>query len=339
MEDKLREIQKTAIEEILNVKDKKELNDVRVKYMGKQGLLTSILRGMKDLAADERKTVGALANIVRGEIEDNIDSKMKMFEAEELERTLNSEKIDISENAVGIEKGALHPVSRVINKLVDICVAMGYEILQGPEVETDYYNFEALNIPKNHPARDMQDSFYISDNILMRTHTSPMQARTMEVRKPPFKIIVPGRVYRNDNDSTHSPVFHQMEGLVVDENISMADLKIQLNIMMQRLFGENIKTRFRPAFFPFTEPSIEVDVSCPNCGGTGCRICKGTGYLEMLGAGIVNPKVLEMSGIDSKKYTGFAFGTGIERPAMVKNSITDMKSLFKNDIRFLKQMK
>ena len=256
-----------------------------------------------------------------------------------MERTLNSEKIDISENAIGIEKGALHPVSRVINKLVDICVAMGYEILQGPEVETDYYNFEALNIPKNHPARDMQDSFYISDNILMRTHTSPMQARTMEVRKPPFKIIVPGRVYRNDNDSTHSPVFHQMEGLVVDENISMADLKIQLNIMMQRLFGENIKTRFRPAFFPFTEPSIEVDVSCPNCGGTGCRICKGTGYLEMLGAGIVNPKVLEMSGIDSKKYSGFAFGTGIERPAMVKNSITDMKSLFKNDIRFLKQMK
>ena len=339
MEDKLREIQKTAIEEILNVKDKKELNDVRVKYMGKQGLLTSILRGMKDLAAEERKTVGALANVVRGEIEDNIDSKMKMFEAEELERTLNSEKIDISENVIGIEKGALHPVSRVINKLVDICVAMGYEILQGPEVETDYYNFEALNIPKNHPARDMQDSFYISDNILMRTHTSPMQARTMEVRKPPFKIIVPGRVYRNDNDSTHSPVFHQMEGLVVDENISMADLKIQLNIMMQRLFGENIKTRFRPAFFPFTEPSIEVDVSCPNCGGTGCRICKGTGYLEMLGAGIVNPKVLEMSGIDSKKYTGFAFGTGIERPAMVKNSITDMKSLFKNDIRFLKQMK
>ncbi|MBQ8845276.1 MAG: phenylalanine--tRNA ligase subunit alpha [Clostridia bacterium] len=339
MEVKLREIQKTATEEILNVKDKKELNDVRVKFMGKQGLLTSILRGMKDLAEEERKTVGALANVVRGEIENNINLKMKMFEAEELERTLNSEKIDISENAVGIEKGALHPVSRVINKLVDICVAMGYEILQGPEVETDYYNFEALNIPKNHPARDMQDSFYISDNILMRTHTSPMQARTMEVRKPPFKIIVPGRVYRNDNDSTHSPVFHQMEGLVVDENISMADLKIQLNIMMQRLFGENIKTRFRPAFFPFTEPSIEVDVSCPNCGGTGCRICKGTGYLEMLGAGIVNPKVLEMSGIDSKKYSGFAFGTGIERPAMVKNSITDMKSLFKNDIRFLKQMK
>ena len=339
MEKQLLEIKNQAMEMVNNVTDSKGLGEIKVKFLGKAGLLTSILRGMKDVAPEDRPKIGTLVNQTRTEIEEALAKAEETINNKELEEKLAKEKVDITEPAKDFKKGALHPITLIFNKLIDACVDMGFEVVQGPEVETDYYNFEQLNIPKNHPSRDMQDSFYVTDGILLRTHTSPMQARVMENTKPPIKIVVPGKVYRNDSDSTHSPVFHQMEGLVVDENISMVDLKTMLNTLMARVYGENTKIRFRPSYFPFTEPSVEVDVSCPNCDGKGCKLCKGTGYLEILGAGIVNPKVLENCGIDSTKYSGFAFGMGIERTAMVKYSIPDLRTMYKNDVRFLKQMK
>lgn len=339
MQEKLQQLSIQAKTELNQIADAVALNNFKVKYLGKQGLLTEILRGMRDLSAEQRPVVGALVNQVRQEIEEQIASKQEQFDKIQLEKELAKNYIDITEPAKGHEKGALHPLSQVFELLIDSCVNMGFKVVEGPEVELDYYNFEALNIPKNHPSRDMQDTFFITDNILLRSQTSSVQARTMQVMKPPFKIISPGRVYRNDSDATHSPVFHQMEGLVVDENISMADLKAMLVELMRKTFGEQTQIRFRPSFFPFTEPSVEVDVTCPTCHGSGCRLCKGTGYMELLGAGIVNPKVLEECGIDSKKYRGFAFGFGADRVAMVKNSISDIRSMFRNDIRFLKQMK
>ena len=339
MEKQLNEIKVEALQAIETVKDARDLSEIKVKFLGKAGLLTSILRGMKDVPAEDRPKIGNLVNQTRAEIEDAIAKVQSEIEEKELANKLASEKVDITEPAKDFKKGALHPITIVFNKLIDACKDMGFEVVQGPEVESDFYNFEQLNIPKNHPARDMQDSFYITEGTLLRTHTSPMQARVMEKTEPPIKIVVPGRVYRNDSDSTHSPVFHQMEGLVVDENVSMVDLKTMLNTLMARVYGENTKIRFRPSYFPFTEPSVEVDVSCPNCEGKGCKLCKGTGYLEILGAGIVNPKVLENCGIDSTKYSGFAFGMGIERTAMVKYSIPDLRTMYKNDVRFLKQMK
>ncbi len=322
----------------IDFSNKKGLADIRVKVFGKAGCLTLLSKGMRDLSPEERPVVGALINEVRNFLEEKISSKEKDFEKQELRERLEKEKIDITEPSR--EKiGAAHPISNVLDRLTDICVSLGFSVVEGPEIETDYYNFEALNTPKNHPARDMQDTFFINDNILVRSQTSAVQAREMEVRKPPFKIICPGKTYRNDSDSTHSPVFHQLEGLVIDENISMADLKAMLTILMKRLYGEDTTIRFRPSFFPFTEPSIEVDVSCPNCHGKGCQTCKGTGMLELLGAGIVNPKVLEMSGIDSKKYRGFAFGFGLDRTAMILNSINNIRYFYRNDIRFLNQMK
>lgn len=339
MQEKLQQLSIQAKTELNQIADAVALNNFKVKYLGKQGLLTEILRGMRDLPAEQRPVVGALVNQVRQEIEGQIASKQEQFDKIQLEKELAKNYIDITEPAKGHEKGALHPLSQVFELLIDSCVNMGFKVVEGPEVELDYYNFEALNIPKNHPSRDMQDTFFITDNILLRSQTSSVQARTMQVMKPPFKIISPGRVYRNDSDATHSPVFHQMEGLVVDENISMADLKAMLVELMRKTFGEQTQIRFRPSFFPFTEPSVEVDVTCPTCHGSGCRLCKGTGYMELLGAGIVNPKVLEECGIDSKKYRGFAFGFGADRVAMVKNSISDIRSMFRNDIRFLKQMK
>lgn len=339
MKEKLLQIKEEALKEFSSCDDLKSLNDLRVKYFGKQGALTVVLKGMRDLTPQERPIIGALVNDVRQNIESSFAKKEEEITTKELAKKLESEKIDITEPSKDCEKGSFHPITRVIDRLSEICVEMGFEVVQGPEIESDYYNFEALNIPQNHPARDMQDSFYITEKFLMRTQTSAVQVREMEKRKPPFKIVSPGRTYRNDSDSTHSPMFHQFEGLVIDENVSMADLKIMLNTMLTKLFGKGTKTRFRPSFFPFTEPSVEVDVTCPNCGGEGCRLCKGTGWLEMLGAGVVNPKVLEMSGIDSKKYKGFAFGPGVDRLAMIENGVTDLKLMFKNDIRFLNQMK
>ncbi|MBE7073779.1 MAG: phenylalanine--tRNA ligase subunit alpha [Clostridiales bacterium] len=339
MLDELKCTQVQVIDEINNAKTMKDIGEIKGKVFGKNGVLTSLSRGMKDVSAEERPKVGALINEVRNAIEKALAEKEQEVENAELALKLEKEKIDITEPAQGVKKGALHPIPSVIDRLCDICVGLGFSVVEGPEVESDYYNFEAMNIPKNHPSRDMQDTFFINDNILLRSQTSAVQAREMEVKKPPFKIICPGKTYRNDSDSTHSPVFHQLEGLVIDENVSMADLKSMLTIIMKRLYGEDTEIRFRPSFFPFTEPSIEVDVSCPTCHGKGCSLCKGTGMLELLGAGIVNPKVLEMSGIDSKKYRGFAFGFGLDRTAMILNSIGNIRYLYKNDKRFLEQMK
>ena len=325
--------------DIENSNDLKSLNEIRVKIFGKSGTITTLLKGMRELSNEDRPVIGALINEVRSNLESKIKQKEEYFKNQELLHRLENEKVDITEPSKDCEIGALHPISSVIDKLTDICVELGFSVVEGPEVETDYYNFEAMNIPKNHPSRDMQDTFFISENILLRSQTSAVQAREMEIRKPPFKIICPGKTYRNENDSTHSPIFHQLEGLVVDEKISMADLKSMLTIIMKKLFGEDTTIRFRPSFFPFTEPSIEVDVSCPNCHGKGCSTCKGTGMLELLGAGIVNPKVLEISGIDSKKYSGFAFGFGLDRTAMILNDINNIRYFYKNDVRFLKQMK
>ena len=335
----LANIKEEVLESIEKANDLKELNEIRVRVFGKTGLITNISKGMRDVLPEDRPKVGALINEVKAAIECKLQEKIELLENIELNKKLEEEKIDITEPSKDSELGALHPITDVIDRLTDICVDMGFSVVEGPEIETDYYNFEAMNIPKNHPSRDMQDTLFITEDILLRSQTSAVQAREMEKRKPPFKIVCPGKTYRNDNDATHSPVFHQMEGLVVDENISMADLKAMLTILMKRLYGEDTKIRFRPSFFPFTEPSIEVDVSCPSCHGKGCSLCKGTGMLELLGAGIVNPKVLEMSGIDSEKYRGFAFGFGLDRTSMILNSINNIKNLYRNDIRFLEQMK
>ncbi len=339
IKEELININQEAEKEIESSNDLKTLNEIRIKIFGKSGSITILSKGMRDLSNDDRPIIGALINEVRSNLENKLKQKEEFFKNQELLNKLENEKVDITEPSKDCEIGALHPIARVIDKLTDICVELGFSVVEGPEVETDYYNFEAMNIPKNHPSRDMQDTFFISENILLRSQTSAVQAREMEVRKPPFKIICPGKTYRNENDSTHSPIFHQLEGLVVDEKISMADLKAMLTIIMKKLFGEDTTIRFRPSFFPFTEPSIEVDVSCPNCHGRGCSTCKGTGMLELLGAGIVNPKVLEISGIDSKKYSGFAFGFGLDRTAMILNDINNIRYFYKNDVRFLKQMK
>lgn len=337
--DELKSMECQILSEIEAANERKQLNEIKVKVLGKSGLLTNLSKGMRDVAPEDRPKVGAMINEVRTSIETKLAEKEGEIDEIELNAKLENEKIDITEPSKGISRGALHPIPSVIDRLTDICVNLGFSVVEGPEVESDYYNFEAMNIPKNHPSRDMQDTFFINENILLRSQTSAVQAREMEIRKPPFKIVCPGKTYRNDSDSTHSPVFYQMEGLVIDENVSMADLKSMLTIMMKRLYGEDTEIRFRPSFFPFTEPSIEVDVSCPTCHGKGCSLCKGTGMLELLGAGIVNPKVLEMSGIDSKKYRGFAFGFGLDRTAMILNSIGNIRYLYRNDIRFLDQMK
>ncbi len=339
MKEKLDGILKNGLSEVEKAGSLKALDDVRVKYLGKQGELTAILRNMKEIPSEERKDVGMIANVVRNKLEEAISSKLEILEEESLNTEMEKEKIDITMPSKGVKKGALHPISRFNNKFMEICVEMGFTVIQGPEIDTDYYNFEALNVQKNHPARDMQDSLYITDNILMRTQTSNMQVHAMETLKPPFKIVCPGRVYRNDDDSSHSPIFNQFEALVVDENVGLKDLMKMIDTILKRLFGKDVKMRVRPSYFPFTEPSIEIDATCQMCGGKGCSLCKGSGFSEVFGAGVVNPKVLEMSGIDSKKYSGFAFGPGIDRSVMVLNKIPNIKYLFRNDMRFLKQMR
>ena len=338
MKDKIAEIKKNSIEEITNCKNLKDLNELRVKYLGKKGELTIILRGMGTVSPEERPIIGSLVNELREEIVNLIQEKEKEFKNQELLKRLESESIDVTEPSKKVDLGTLHPITRTIEEVEEIFLGMGYQIADGPEVEKAIYNFDKLNTPPDHPARDVQDTFYITDDIVLRSQTSPVQARVMENQKPPIKIVCPGAVYRSDSvDATHSPVFHQVEGLVVDKNISMADLKGTLEMFAQKCLGENTKIRFRPHHFPFTEPSAEADVSCFVCGGKGCRVCKGEGWIELLGCGEVHPNVLKNCGIDPEVYSGFAFGFGVERIAMAKYGIEDMRLLFENDIRFLKQ--
>lgn len=338
MKEMLEKIKSEASAAIEVAADLKVLDDIRVKYLGKKGEITAVLRGMGALSAEERPIVGALANTVREEIEALITGKNEALAAKAMEEKMASEKIDVTISAKRTAQGKLHPLSQVLSEIKDIFIGMGFSIADGPDVELDYYNFEALNIPKNHPARDTQDTFYINDNVVLRTQTSPVQVRVMEKQKPPIRVIAPGRVYRSDAvDATHSPLFHQIEGLVVDKGITMGDLKGTLETFVKALYGEDAKVRFRPHHFPFTEPSAEVDVSCFVCGGEGCRVCKGEGWIEILGAGMVHPKVLSGCGIDPEEYSGFAFGLGLERVAMRRYDIDDLRLFFENDLKFLKQ--
>ena len=342
MEEQIKEIEQKSIKEIGVAKNLKELNDLRVKYLGKKGELTTILRGMGELTPEERPKIGSLVNIVKANLEKIIQEREAKYQEEELNKKLKEETIDITLPSTKIKRGSKHPVSRVIEEIEDLFVSMGYDVEVGPELETDEFCFERLNLPKGHPARDMQDSFYITSEHLLRTQTSSVQARTMleNKEKTPIRVICPGKTYRREDDATHSHQFGQVEGLVIDKkenNVSLADLKGTLEIFVRRLIGENLSLRFRPSYFPFTEPSYEVDVTCFKCGGKGCPLCKQTGWIELLGSGIVHPNVLKMNGYDPEKFGGFAFGTGLDRLAMFRYGITDMRYLYTNDVRFLNQ--
>ncbi len=338
MKEQLEQIKKIALEQLSQVTDKAELENIRVKYLGKKGELTAILRGMGKLSAEERPVVGKIANEVREEIESAIDTKVVAIRSAEKTEKLNSEVIDISMPGKKQTMGKKHPLSLTLDQVNDIFLSMGFSIEEGPEVEFDHYNFEALNIPKDHPARGEQDTFYINDNIVLRTQTSPIQIRTMENQKPPIKMIAPGKVYRSDAvDATHSPIFYQIEGLVVAENITFGDLKGTLEMFIQKMFGYDMKVKFRPHHFPFTEPSAEMDATCFVCGGKGCKVCKGSGWIEIVGCGMVHPQVLRNCGIDPEKYSGFAFGFGLDRIVMLKYGIEDIRLLYESDMRFLNQ--
>ena len=339
MKEQIENLKNQALEEIAKSESSKELNDLRVKYLGKKGELTSILRGMGELSPEERPKMGALVNSAKQEVENEIQEKEKELAKKELQERLEKEEIDITLPSQKIRRGSKHPLNRVIEEVEDLFVSMGYDVVSGPELETDEYCFERLNLPKGHPARDMQDSFYITPEYLLRTQTSAVQARTMMANeeKTPIRVIVPGKTFRREDDATHSHQFNQVEGLVVDKNISLADLKGTLEVFMKKMLGQNTELRFRPSYFPFTEPSYEVDVTCFKCGGKGCNLCKQTGWIEVLGAGIVHPNVLKMNGYDPEKFGGFAFGTGIDRLAMFRYGITDMRYLYTNDVRFLGQ--
>ncbi len=338
MKEKITEVRKSSVAEIKGANSRKELNDLKVKYLGKKGELTLLLRGMGELSPEERPVVGSLVNELRDELDNLIEQKELEIDKQEMLNKLETENIDVTEPSKKIELGSIHPITQIIDEVKEIFLGMGYQIADGPEVEKAFYNFDQLNTPPDHPARDIQDTFYITDDIVLRSQTSPVQARVMENQKPPIKIICPGAVYRSDSvDATHSPVFHQVEGLVVDKNISMTDLKGTLEMFAKKCLGENTQIRFRPHHFPFTEPSAEADVSCFVCGGKGCRVCKGEGWIELLGCGMVHPNVLKNCGIDPEIYSGFAFGFGVERIAMAKFGIEDMRLLFENDVRFLKQ--
>ncbi len=334
----LQNIKEQAAEALSKAADSKTLESLRVKYLGKKGELTAILKQMGQLSAEERPKVGQLANEVRTGIEQLIEERSAAIKQAMLDARLNAERLDVTMPGKAAPIGKAHPLNKVLDEVKEIFLGMGFSISEGPEVETDYYNFEALNIPKNHPARDTQDTFYISDNVLLRTQTSPVQVRTMEKQKPPIRVISPGRVYRSDAvDATHSPLFHQIEGLVVDKGVTMADLKGTLELFVKRLYGEESVVRFRPHHFPFTEPSAELDIQCFACHGEGCRLCKGEGWIEVLGCGMVHPKVLSICGIDPEVYSGFAFGIGLERIVMRRYNIDDLRLFYENDLRFLDQ--
>lgn len=343
MNDKIRELVencKSRISDLSNMAAA-ELQKIKSESLGKNSELTNLLKSMRDIPAEERPRFGQMVNEARKLIEEAFADAERKMKEKTLRDKLEKERVDITlpcDNAVQ-GRGHLHPITLVADEIMDIFKGLGFEVLEGPEIETDYYCFEALNIPKNHPARDMQDTFYITDNILLRTHTSPNQVRVMEKKQPPIKMLCPGKVYRSDDDASHSPMFHQIEGLVVDKHITLCDLQGTLEAFAQALFDEKTKTRFRPSFFPFTEPGVEVDLTCSNCGGKGCKLCKGTGWIEVLGAGMVHPKVLENCGISSEKHTGYAFGMGLERIAMIKYGIPNIKLFFENDARFLKQFR
>ena len=338
MKEKLQKIRENAIAQIENSDGLAKLNDVRVAVLGKKGELTAVLKSMKEVAPEDRPKVGQWVNETRQEIENKLDEMKKKLEAAELEHRLENEVIDVTLPAKKNRVGHSHPNTMVLEEVERIFTGMGYEVVEGPEVEYDYYNFEALNIPANHPAKDEQDTFYINDKILLRTQTSPVQVRVMEQKKPPIRMIAPGRVFRADEvDATQLPCFHQIEGMVIDKGITFSNLKGTLTQFVQKLFGKKTKVKFRPHHFPFTEPSAEMDVSCFKCGGKGCRFCKGEGWIEILGCGMVHPRVLRMSGIDPEEYSGFAFGIGLERITLLKYEIDDMRLLYENDDRFLKQ--
>ena len=338
MNEKLSVIREEALAAVKAASSTAELNDIRVRVLGKKGELTAILRSMGSLAPEDRPKVGQMVNEARAEIESAVEARTAALAAQERDARLKAEALDVTIPGKKRPLGKLHPLTQTYYEMRDIFVGMGFTVAEGPEVEYDKYNFTMLNIPKDHPARDMQDTFYVNDDIVLRTHTSPVQVRTMLSKKPPIRIISPGRVYRSDDvDATHSPIFNQIEGLVIDKGVTMADLRGVLDVFAKELYGEHTKTRLRPSYFPFTEPSAEVDLSCMACGGKGCRICKGSGWIEILGSGMVNPKVLEMCGIDPEVYSGFAFGIGIDRVCNAKFGISDIRLLYENDLRFLSQ--
>ncbi|WP_332375415.1 phenylalanine--tRNA ligase subunit alpha [Lactococcus cremoris] len=341
LQEKIEDLRKRTLSDLLSVADEKTLNNLRTVMLGKKGELTEILKGMKDLTNEERPVIGALANAFRDEFGAKFEAKKLEIEQAVMNAALQSESLDVTLPGKAQKKGSRHILTQTQEEIEEIFLGMGYEIVDGYEVETDHYNFERMNLPKDYPARDMQDTFYITNEVLLRTHTSPMQARTMDAHdfsKGGLRMIAPGRVYRRDtDDATHSHQFHQIEGLVVDKNITMADLKGTLDLVMKKMFGQERELRWRPSYFPFTEPSVEVDISCFKCGGKGCNVCKHTGWIEILGAGMVHPNVLEMSGLDSSVYSGFAFGLGQERIAMLRYGINDIRGFYQGDVRFLEQ--
>ncbi|MGM0471429.1 MAG: phenylalanine--tRNA ligase subunit alpha [Bacillota bacterium] len=338
MKEKLEELEDLAIADIKAAQDLEQLESVRIKYLGKKGELTEILQNIGNLPPEQRPVAGKLGNQLKAKLEEEIAAKQSELKEAAKQARLQQEEIDVTLPGSDFELGSKHPLTQIIDEITEIFLGLGFGVVEGPEIEEDYYNFEALNIPKSHPARDMQDSFYFSEDILLRTHTSPVQIRTMENSDVPIRIIAPGRVYRVDEvDANHSPVFHQVEGLMIGDNISFSNLKGVLIKVVKELFGEEREVRFRPSYFPFTEPSAEVDVSCAICGGEGCSTCSDTGWLEILGSGMVHPRVLEMSGLDPQQVSGFAFGMGIERIAMLKYGITDIRRFYENDLRFLNQ--
>lgn len=343
LQDKLQALKDETLVKIERTTDLNELNQIRVETLGKKGPITEVLRGMKDLSAEERPKVGSFANEIRDQLTAKLEERKSVLETEAMNAALEKESIDVTLPGQQVQQGTRHVLTQIMEEIEDIFVGMGYQIVEGFEVESDQYNFERMNLPKDHPARDMQDTFYISDEILIRTHTSPVQARTMEQHdfsKGALRMISPGKVFRRDtDDATHSHQFHQIEGLVVDKNVTMGDLKGTLEVMMQKMFGADRKIRLRPSYFPFTEPSVEVDVSCFKCGGAGCNVCKHTGWIEILGAGMVHPNVLQMSGIDPSEYSGFAFGIGPDRVAMLRYGVNDIRNFYQNDLRFLNQFK
>jgi phenylalanyl-tRNA synthetase alpha chain len=337
VDQRVRTIVEGAREDIERAATRRDLDEVRVKYLGKRGALTQLLRALPGLPPAERPVVGREANEAKAGIESELEARQTVLEGLERRARLAAERPDLTLPGRRVVPGGLHPLTQVHDEIVDVFTGMGFAVAEGPEVELDYYNFEALNIPKDHPARDMQDTFYVGGEILLRTHTSPVQIRTMERRKPPVRIICPGRVYRRDADITHSPVFHQVEGLAVDRGITMGDLKGTLELFARELFGPDSRIRFRPSFFPFTEPSAEVDVLCFLCKGGGCRVCKASGWLEILGSGMVHPRILQAMGYDTEEVTGWAFGMGVERVAMLRYGIDDIRLFYENDLRFLSQ--